>query len=778
MSESRRLGDIMVARGQLRPEQVDEALQAQRAAGDTARLGDVIVELGLANDVDVAQAISIQTGLPYVDPVAEPIEAGLVWRLPREMAETHRAIPISRVHQGEGPVPRNAPVRVAMADPRDMAALGEFQFILGAPIRPEVAAPSRIELAVARHYDLEPMARRLLEHVPARLKAAPTTGRAVRELAGHRGLRSVTAEDEGGAFIQLLDFIFSMAIDRDVSDVHLSPTPSGLRVRYRIDGMLRDVLELPQWATAPLISRLKVVADMSVYEHRRPQDGSLSVKHQDRQVDLRVSIMPGQFGPTAVVRLLDPRMLDVDLGELGWDRRSLSRWYRLVSQNQGLVLVVGPTGSGKSTTLYATINRLRSEATHIVTLEDPVEYRVGGISQIQVHSQIGMSFASGIRALLRQDPDIMVIGEIRDAESAEAAVEAANTGHLVLSTVHTGHAVDAVTRLMDLGVQPFLAASALLGVVAQRLVRRVCPDCCIHAPPVREDWERLGIEPIDLGPDVRRVGEGCPACEYIGYRGRVGVFEALRVDEAMRDAIHTRATDRELWAIARKSGLRTLIEDALDKVAHGMTTLEEVARVIPPDRWERAALAGTGFHIHSSKDALATEAAAAATSAEPVDQRQVVVSEAPTAPETAPPAPPAATDVQPEPEDDRGRPSVLAVDDHEEILQLVGITLEDSYDVRFARDGQEALDEVARQHPDAIVLDVMMPRVSGYEVAERLKTNDDTKDIPILILSARGDSAHVKQGFKAGADDYLPKPFDPEELELRVRALLRRSGRI
>lgn len=777
MSETRRLGDILIARGQLRPEQLQEVLQAQREGRTRVRLGELVVDLGMATDIDVAQALAIQTELPYVDPVAEPIEAGLVWKLPREMAEAHRAIPISRVHDGEGPPPRNAPVRVAMADPRDMAAVGEFQFILGAPIRPEIAAPSRIELAVHRHYDLEPMARKLLEHVPQHLRAPNQTGRPVRELGGQKALRAVTAEDEGGAFIQLLDFIFSMAIDRNVSDVHFSPTPTGLRIRYRIDGMLRDVLELPDWATAPLISRLKVVADMSVYEHRRAQDGSLSVRHKDRQVDLRVSVMPGQFGPTAVVRLLDPRMLDIDLGELGWDRRSLARWYRLVSQSQGLVLVVGPTGSGKSTTLYATINRMRSEATHIVTLEDPVEYRVPGISQIQVHTQIGMTFASGIRNLLRQDPDVMVIGEIRDAESAEAAVEAANTGHLVLSTVHTGHAVDAVSRLMDLGVQPFLAASALLGVVAQRLVRRVCPDCSVASPPVQEDWERLGLEPVDLGPDVRRVGEGCPACEYVGYRGRVGVFEALRIDEALRDAIHQRATDRELWAIARKSGLRTLIEDALSKVATGITTLEEIARVIPADRWERAALSEGGLTVRSRKEDQPGEDDTQTVVPSELPDRQPAASDD-RGHVAAEPTEPTATPVAVDDDEDKPRPTVLVVDDHEEILQLVGITLEEDYEVRFARDGQEALDEVKRAAPDALVLDVMMPRVSGYEVAEQLKAAAATKDIPILILSARGDSSHVKQGFHAGADDYLPKPFDPEELELRVRALLRRAGRI
>mgnify|MGYP000916117807 CR=1 FL=1 len=752
----RRIGELLREQGAVGAEALEQAVRAQRELRKHERLGALLIRMGACDDVAVAKAVAVQAGLPYVDPVAEGIEASLIWRLPREMAEQHQAIPMHRVPAADGSIPKGAPVRVAMADPRNMGAQAEFQFILGAPLVLVVAAPSRILLAVNRHYDLEPMARRLLDSVPEAMRVAPPprTGRELSRSAGHR---LSSGEDEGQVYVQLLDFVFAQAIERGVSDVHLSPTPDGLRVRYRVDGMLRDVLQLPPWATAPLTSRLKVIAGLSVYECRRPQDGSLAVTLGERHIDLRVSTVPGQFGETAVVRLLDPRMLQVDLGSLGWDRRALAVWYRLVSQAQGLVLVVGPTGSGKSTTLYATINRLRSESTHIVTLEDPVEYRVPGISQVQVHAQIGMSFAAGIRSLLRQDPDVMVVGEIRDHESADAAVEAANTGHLVLSSVHTGHAVDAVTRLVDLGVAPFLVGSALLGVVAQRLVRQVCAECSVVSAPGEEDWQRLGVPPLELGPGVRRVGDGCPACEYVGYRGRIGVFEVMRVDEELREAIHQRRTDRELWAIARRGGMRTLLEDALDKVAAGQTTLEEVARAVPVDRWERGAVISEGWRVElpsAGQEVAPVESAAAADAPEAVPVAVVTPSA-----ETA------------------SRPEVLVVDDHEEILQLVGIALEDSFEVRFARDGEEALAEVARKAPAALVLDVMMPKLSGYEVCERLKHDPATAALPILMLSARGDAAHIKQGLQAGADDYLPKPFDPEELELRVRALLRRAGR-
>ncbi|NOY26342.1 MAG: type II/IV secretion system protein [Oligoflexia bacterium] len=770
MTDGRRLGEILIARGKLGPAELDSALKTQRETRREDKLGPLLVDLGMCDDVDVAQAIAIQTDLPYVDPITEPIEAGLVWRLPREMAALHHAIPLNRVNQGDGPMPKGAPVRVAMADPRNMAAQAEFQFILGSPLQVVVAAPSRISLAIHRHYDLEPMARRLLDAVPEQLRSLPPP-RLVRELSRSPGLRASAADEEGQAFIQLLDFIFAQAIERDASDVHLSPTPEGLRVRYRIDGMLRDVLELPPWTTASLTSRLKVVAGMSVYEHRRPQDGSVAVLHDDRQVDLRVSTMPSQYGENAVIRLLDPRMLQTDLGGLGWERRSLAAWYRLVSQNQGLVMVVGPTGSGKSTTLYATINRLRTEANHIVTLEDPVEYRIPGISQVQIHSQVGMTFAAGIRSILRQDPDVMVVGEIRDQESAEAAVEAANTGHLVLSTMHTGHAIDAVTRLGDLGVAPYLVGSALLGVVAQRLVRRVCQECSVLEAPIEEDWLRLGIIPRDLGDQVRRVGSGCPACEYVGYRGRVGIFEVMRVDDPLREAIHHERTDRELWTLARQGGMRTLLEDALAKVSSGQTTLDEIARVVPPDRWERR---------------LATAAASAPrddlAAVENFDRQPVAdiahLGTKPTPMDSIPvPTPVSESAAQPAADavDAATRQVVLVVDDHEEIRQLVGITLEDSYNVRFAEDGEQALASIQEDPPDAVVLDVMMPKMSGYEVCETIKADPATARIPVLILSARGDTAHVKQGFHSGADDYLPKPFDPEELELRVRALLRRA---
>ncbi|MCB9780054.1 MAG: Flp pilus assembly complex ATPase component TadA [Alphaproteobacteria bacterium] len=806
MTDDHKLAAWLTEHDLLDQDTLDAVLRFQREERPRAPLSTVLLERGAVGEASLAEAVAGVNGVPFTDPAGEDIDPALIWKVPRELAERFRLIPLNRQHQPDGEVDPDAPVRVAMAEPRDMIAKKELEFTLGARIQPVAAAPGRIDLAIQLHYDLEPQARKLLDAVPENLRVAPAQ-RAVRSLdAPRHGLRGADRREEGSAFIRLLDYIFLEAIERRASDVHLAPQPDGLRVRFRIDGMLHEVLELPAWATQPLLSRLKVIAGMSVYEHRRPQDGSLTATHAGRHVDMRVSTMPGQYGENAVVRLLDPRMLSMDLGRLGWDRRALAEWYRLVSQRQGLVLVVGPTGSGKSTTLYATIHRLRREQIHIATLEDPVEYRIAGISQVQVNTAVGMTFAAGIRTLLRQDPDVMVVGEIRDAGSAEAAVEAANTGHLVLSTVHTGYAVDAVTRLADLGVPPYLLGSALLGVVAQRLVRRVCPDCSVRADPVQEDWQRLDLEPRELGDAVRRAGDGCPSCAWLGYKGRVGIFEVLRVGGDLRRAIHDGISDDRLWNLARKGGLHTLMEDALDKVAAGVTTLEEIARVIPQERWknrdaaserplrlvrpdEQTAARGAlqerqGAGRHGGEEAAEGETydfapvwpgAEGGGEGEGEGEGEAV---------TAEQHPTAAVDEDEPPRDAQGfvaeprLPVVLVVDDHEEILQLVHITLEGRHEVHLARDGQEALDQVARHKPDAIVLDVMMPRLSGYEVAERLKGDPATADIPILILSARGDAQHIKEGFQAGADDYLPKPFDPEELELRVRALLRRAGKL
>jgi type IV pilus assembly protein PilB len=569
----------------------------------------------------------------------------------------------------------------------------------------------------------------------------------------------------GSAYVELVNFLLVNAIERGASDIHMEPEPDGMRVRFRIDGLLREVLLLPDWTVQPISTRIKVIGRMDVTEHRRPQDGRTTANLGNRAVDLRLSTVPSRFGESVVIRILDSRTLKVDLGALGWNPTGLSSFFHLVSQTQGLFLVCGPTGSGKTTTLYACINRLKSEASSIVTVEDPIEHTIAGVRQVQVDNKSGLTFASVARSVLRQDPNVMVIGEIRDADSASAAVDAATTGHLVLSTLHTGNSIAAITRLRDLEVPNYLAGHALIGVVAQRLVRRVCPECALVEAPSDEDWERIGMVPRDLGPKARAVGPGCPTCSYAGYSGRVGVFEILRLDDTLRQCVVEGRSEAEMWREARARGFVSLMDDALAKVAEGVTTLEEVARVVPVDAWVDVApalLLQSTVQARETAPASPPPATAAPAAAPPAGPETP-----PTAPATPPTAPAG-----------RARPLVLAVDDAEEIRALIAATLDDQYDIIFAADGLEALEQVARHQPDLLALDVMMPHLSGYEVCKRLKDDPRTADIPVLILSARGDSTHVKEGFLVGADDYLPKPFDPEEMELRVRALLRRSGRL
>jgi type IV pilus assembly protein PilB len=732
MTARKPLGALLVESGRVTPAQVEEALETQRSGGPRRPLGQILLDRGAIDDEALARALAEQVGVPFVDPGRLEVDPVVLWRIPRKLAEQYSAFAWRREAGG---------FRVAVADPDNENLRKDLEYLLGGPVRFDAAPRAKLRAAVHRHYDLEPTAQRMLEGIPAERRAPVTSPTALELDAGAIETRLGRG---GSAYVDLLNFLLVNAIERGASDIHMEPDPDGMRVRMRIDGMLREALRLPPWAILPITNRIKVVAEMDIAERRRALDGRASAELGKRRVDLRVSMIPNQYGQTIVIRILDSRTVRAELGSLGWGPRGLASWFHIVSQPQGLVLVVGPTGSGKSTTLYASINRLRSESTSIVTVEDPIEHTIAGVNQVQVDEARGLTFARVARTLLRQDPNIMVIGEVRDADSAAAAMEVATTGHLVLTTLHAGTAVAAVTRMRDLEVPDSLLGSALIGVVAQRLVRRVCQVCSELVEPTPEEWERLGIGPFPLGSLARRVGAGCPSCQYAGYSGRLGVFEVLEIDDAVRAGILAGEAERELLARAIEAGFSPFLDDALEKCRQGLTTLEEVARVVPVD--------GTRSRRRAS---------------------MASVPPAEIAPKPAPAEPAPPPEVKANPAGARRR--ILVADDAEEILQLVGATLEDDYDLVFARDGQEALDRVGAERPDAVVLDVMMPRMSGYDVCRVLKERDP--DLPVLILSARGDTGHVKEGFHSGADDYLPKPFDPEELELRLRALLRRAGR-
>ncbi len=794
------LGKILLDNGYITADNLKVALSQQEADG--GKLGQILLEIEAIDEETLALGLAQQVGFDLVDPVNSAVDPELLSGFSRDVAIRLQTLPL--VHTGPHTV------TVAMANPFDLEARRELEFVLGKGIQPLVCRAQALRDAIGKHYGLEKELAAILQSVKPE-----------EEIAASHILDIDLEEIEkrlrvGGArpYIDLLNFLLGNAHNSRASDIHVEPLEHGVQVRYRIDGVLRSAMKLPKWVESGLVSRIKVVGNMDLSIHHLPQDGKVRAHIGGRDQDLRISTIPSQFGETCVLRILDPDILQLDLGDLGLGGTQLNTFYRLISQPQGMVLITGPTGSGKSTSLYATIRRMQTEQTKIVTVEDPVEYTLGGVTQVQVDDRRGMTFANSIRSLLRQDPNVLVIGEIRDEETASTAFQAALTGHLVFSTLHTVDTISTITRLRDLGLPLYLTGSSLLGVVAQRLVRRLCPQCKVEAAPDPSQWRALEMDPVPLATSFR-PGPGCKHCLYTGYRGRVGIFELLRIDESLRNLILAGADETAIRRAAIDGGLDVLLDAGLAKVEEGVTSLEEMVRhvrsaIIPTRAQARHGSAGlkqatsTPPAQEASTPPPPEPAAADPAPVEPApddesvslpDPLEIVTSQplgdaVDTLPGEAvellsgefPPAVP--TDPDPDPVDvpEDGPETILVVDDSQEILDLVRYTLEGvGFRVLTAMDGQEALDTIERHRVNdpvhLVVLDVMMPGMSGFEVCEHLKKDIATAFLPVLILSARGDQAHIKSGFKAGADDYLPKPFDPEELELRIRALLRRAYR-
>ena len=748
------LGKVLVDSGNIDAEQLDRAIELQESLGK--RLGEILMEMGALSEESLAVGLAQQVGFELIDPMTERVEPDLLAKVEKEKALAWCALPLQHT----------APqvVRVAMANPFDLDVRRDLEFMLGAGIEPVVCNSTMLTEAIRMHYGLERELQSMLQSVKPADQVEVTAVMDIDLETIEKRLR------EGGArpYVDLFNFLLANAHASRASDIHLDAMEDAIRVRYRIDGVLRQAMKLPKWIEPGLISRIKVVGRMDLSAHHKPQEGKVRASIAGKEKDLRIVTMPSQFGERCVIRILDPEILQVALSDLGLASSQLKDYYRLISQPQGMILITGPTGSGKSTTLYATLNRLHSDQMSIVSVEDPVEYTLPGITQVQVDERRGLTFPAAARSLLRQDPNVLVIGEIRDRETAAVAFQAALTGHLVFATLHTTDTVSTVTRLRDLDVPMYLVGSTLLGVVAQRLVRRLCPHCREPGEPAPGAWDQLEREPVPL-PDAFVPGGGCRECLYTGYRGRVGVFEVLRVNDAIRSLIVSGADESAVRRAAQQANLVPLTDMALDKVAAGMTSLQEVAR-----------------HVRTPFSGRTGRVAAYRPSMDPDEDRTVPTTD------PAPEVQLADTDhdlVEPSHLPDSSAPSdgeapehILVVDDSDEILDLVRYSLEDSgFRVQVARSGEEGLEVIERQRVNdpihLVVLDVMMPGMSGFEVCEQLKQDIATAFLPVLILSARGDQAHVKDGFRAGADDYLPKPFDPEELELRIQALLRRAYR-
>jgi type IV pilus assembly protein PilB len=562
--ERRRLGAVLVARGRLTNEQLKMALDRQRTApGGRRRLGQVLVDLGLVTELEVAAAVADLMGLPLVDLSDLRPDPDVVRILPRSFAVAHRAIVIERGLDR---------LTLAVSDPLNVVVLDDVRLIAGVKeLDVRVAMESQVVDLITRVYAVN-VGSQAVDAVLEQLDIGPA--RSVQDLVNGQSLSAV--DIEAAPVVRLVNAILAGAMDARASDVHIEPQESGLRVRYRVDGLLRDVMKVPPGAANAVVSRLKIIAGLDIAERRVPQDGRTNILLDGRNLDARVSSLPSIHGEKIVLRLLDNGADLPSMDELGMVPADVATIRRMLAASQGLVLITGPTGSGKTSTLYAALRETLTPERNVVTLEDPVEVQLGGITQVQVNERTGMTFAKGLRSVLRQDPDVVLVGEVRDGETAELALRASLTGHLVLTTLHTNDAVSAITRLVDMGAEPFLVASSLSLVIAQRLVRRPCTSCVQPAEPDPDTLAALGLDASALvgGHFVR--GAGCADCGETGYRGRVGVFEVLQITPNVRAALLSDPTESSLAAAAQ--GRTTLRSAALAMAREGETTLTEVLR--------------------------------------------------------------------------------------------------------------------------------------------------------------------------------------------------------
>ena len=622
----------------------------------------------------------------------------------------------------------------------------------------QLAAPSAIVARIDELYQPENAVEKILEGVAGRYDIDTITE------GGDDEDFNVSADRASERpVIRLVDHIIAEAITTRASDIHIEPEEAGVAVRYRIDGVLRDTMTLPRPAGLPLVSRIKIMAQMDIADRLRPQDGRARVSVNGVRVDLRVSTLPASYGEKVVIRILDSRSTVLSLDGLGLLSDEAKRLNALINLREGIVLVTGPTGSGKTTTLYSALRQIQQRAVNIVTVEDPVEYKLQGIVQVQVNEKAGLNFATALRSILRQDPDVILVGEIRDKETASIAVQASLTGHLVLSTLHTIDAASSVARLVDIGVDPYKIAAALKGVVAQRLLRRLCMTCRQESTDnVSERMRRWLPHGMTMYKTV-----GCPECSLTGYRGRMAVMEVLTADSDIERLIANGETPDRVAEVARAAGMKTLWESGIDHVRSGETTLDELLRVVEPPveipvRRPQTSRETGGDGSRSRSDAPGGRGSTQ------------------TPPRTSTVKPGALPDDALQLLDDlfdetfNGKKTVLLVEDEEPLRRVLRDLLErEGFTVVEAADGVQALDEVDRSAPDVLVLDLNLPRLDGYGVLSHLRARPSTARLPVIVLTAKGDEENEVRVFETGANDFLTKPFRPRALSARLRALLK-----
>jgi len=729
-------------------------VELREKAPPPARLWETLVAQKIASDEQILTALSTRFRLKLAD--LAQLDPAAKERVPEQVARRYHILPLRAT---------DSYLEVATANPFDLDAEKALAFATAREIRMFLLAPSKIAERLDEMYRPEKAVDKLLEGMESSAELVQLQDTlAPDEIT----IAASEAEASQRPVVRLVDLIISEGILARSSDIHIEPEEGGVAVRYRIDGVLRQVMKIPRQAGLPLISRIKIMSSLDIADRLRPQDGRARVAVNGQPIDLRVSTLPAALGEKVVIRILDSRATVKSLDSLGLNTNETEGIKRLLENHEGILLVTGPTGSGKTTTLYSCINQIKSEGVNIVTVEDPVEYRMQGIVQVQVQEKAGLTFASALRSILRQDPNVVLVGEIRDRETAQVAVQASLTGHLVLSTLHTNDAANAVTRLVDIGVEAYKIAAALRGVVAQRLMRKLCPTCkqvWMETPPDRlKKW-------VPKGTPLYRAA-GCPDCAMTGYRGRFGIIEVLTVSAEVERRIAAGETAEHIARAARRGGMKGLWDSGLAHVLRGESTLDELTRVVDipqeDDRLPEAA-AGARRSTGGGKAQPGSSYGAAVAFTEPAQT-------------AAPEETTEHFELLEEPEPPRvsgphGLPArkVLLVDDEDSLRKVVKDLLErDGYIVSEARDGVQALDQVDRVGPDIIVLDLNMPGLDGYGVLSHLRSRPATADIPVIVLTAKSDEDNEVRVFELGADDFLTKPFRARALSARLEAVLGR----
>jgi type II secretory ATPase GspE/PulE/Tfp pilus assembly ATPase PilB-like protein/CheY-like chemotaxis protein len=726
-----------------------EAVQALRdEQGPNASLWETLVQRKQASDEQILKAISTRFRFPVAD-LTKP-DPKLSTTVPEQLARRFNVVPVRQT---------DSYLEVATANPFDIDAEKMLAFATGREVRMLLGSPSKIREKLDDLYrETETAVARLLEGIGGDFE--------VEQIKEDEESAASAEQASQRPILRLVDTMIADGVTNRASDIHVEPVEGGVVVRYRIDGVLRQVMKIPKSAGVPLISRIKIMSKLDIADRLRPQDGRARVSVNGESVDLRISTLPASHGEKVVIRVLNQKATTLALDSLGLADEEQKAIRSLLEHKEGIILVTGPTGSGKTTTLYSALRAVQGTGVNIVTVEDPVEYRLGeNIVQVQVNEKAGLTFASALRSILRQDPDVVLVGEIRDKETAQIALQASLTGHLVLSTLHTNDAPNTVTRLVDIGMEAYKIAPALRGIVAQRLMRRLCKNCRqLATDPVSQRFARFVPQGVTLYQAV-----GCADCAMTGYRGRFSIVEVMTMSHDLERRIAAGATAEKIAEAARLAGMRSLWDSGLRHVLAGESTFEELMRVTDVPR----------------EEAVVSEPVVREPEApRPVDRGSKT---GPVRPRPTPvPAPhefsmemelleePALTDAISSTGRGKGA-CVLLVEDEEQLRRVMKDLLQrEGYRVAEARDGIQALDEVDRSAPDVIILDLNLPGLDGYGVLAQLRSRPATRDIPVMVLTAKGDEDNEVRVFDLGADDFVTKPFRARSLTARIEAVLGR----